>query len=406
MRKKLSMLFIAFFCLFFIQAIPVAASDDVVKNDESGIPDESLYQNILETLGKKTNETFTKQEAATIDWLDTRGEGHPIKSLKGIEYLCNVVQLDLRDHGIENLEGIEKLPKLKYLDLEGSSVKSLEPISHIGTLESLSINYSGLTTLKGIENLKNLKTLYVSGNQLKNIKEIKNLVNLESLYLDGNKLTSIKDVKKLRNLKTLDLHDNSLKKVEGLKNLNQLEKLNLSENKLTNVSEIKNLMKLKELSLAGNNLKKLPSLKNLKKLQIASFQKNYLTEKELSQKLPQKLWKNKKWRADAVYLQKLNAKVKLANPSSVNKITKNTTRISGSVSSLSDYKKESYVQLYNPADSLYRTKRWKVGADGKFEISGIKLKKWAGDTVYLNVLVYSRESKEWAVANSIKFTVK
>lgn len=405
MRKKLFMLFVVFFCVFSIHAGAVFASDDVVMNDETGIPDKGLYQWILETLEKKENETFTKQEASAIEWLDTRGF-RPIKSLKGIGCLSNMVQLDLRGHGLINLDGIEELTKLKSLDLEGSRVKSLEPISKLITLESLYIDNINLKSLKGIEGLKNLKSLSASKNKLKNIKEIKALVNLEVLYLDENKLTNIKAVSRLKKLRILNVRSNGLKKASGLKDLAELEQLDLSDNKLIDVQEIKYLKNLLQLSLSDNHLKKLPDLKNLKKLSSISVDRNYFTEKELKSKIPNKFWKNKNWRADVVNLQKLNSDITFISPSSAKKITKNTTKITGSISRLPGYTKDIYVQLYNPASSLYREKRWKVGADGKFEINGINLKKWAGQAVSLNVLVYSQKSKDWAIANSIKFTVK
>lgn len=51
----------------FVMMMPMiqthAAPTDVIENNESGIPDRTLYQNILKVLGKQSTDTFTEQEA-------------------------------------------------------------------------------------------------------------------------------------------------------------------------------------------------------------------------------------------------------------------------------------------------------------------------------------------------------
>ena len=67
MGKKIMIFLTAWICFFLIPtAVPAS---DVIENNNSGIPDQELYQSILEELGKKPNQTFTKQEAETIQIL-------------------------------------------------------------------------------------------------------------------------------------------------------------------------------------------------------------------------------------------------------------------------------------------------------------------------------------------------
>lgn len=46
----------------FVMMMPMiqthAAPTDVIENNESGIPDKTLYQNILKVLGKQSTDTF------------------------------------------------------------------------------------------------------------------------------------------------------------------------------------------------------------------------------------------------------------------------------------------------------------------------------------------------------------
>ena len=46
-----------------------AAGPDVIRNDETGIPDKNLYQLILKGLGKAPGSTFTEEEAQKVEVL-------------------------------------------------------------------------------------------------------------------------------------------------------------------------------------------------------------------------------------------------------------------------------------------------------------------------------------------------
>lgn len=92
MKKKLALLLLTIVCICSIHLIRdgnICAADtsDIIKNDETGIPDKVLYQAVLEKLQKDKEESFTKQEAEDIDWLDAK-DG--VASLKGIGYLSNL----------------------------------------------------------------------------------------------------------------------------------------------------------------------------------------------------------------------------------------------------------------------------------------------------------------------------
>ena len=69
MKKKLFTILATFLCILSMNAVTVYASEDIIPNDETGVPDKVLYQSILAALEKKDNETFTRQEAAAVDWV-------------------------------------------------------------------------------------------------------------------------------------------------------------------------------------------------------------------------------------------------------------------------------------------------------------------------------------------------
>ncbi len=68
MKKRVTAVGFLIICIFFIYRFDVCASD-LVPNDETGVPDKALYQEILQSMDKSENDTFTKQEAASLESL-------------------------------------------------------------------------------------------------------------------------------------------------------------------------------------------------------------------------------------------------------------------------------------------------------------------------------------------------
>ena len=74
LRKKLKKAAMIAAASMFVMMMPMiqthAAPTDVIENNESGIPDKTLYQNILKVLGKQSTDTFTEQEASSVEELE------------------------------------------------------------------------------------------------------------------------------------------------------------------------------------------------------------------------------------------------------------------------------------------------------------------------------------------------
>ncbi|MEY8516672.1 leucine-rich repeat domain-containing protein [Lachnospiraceae bacterium 29-84] len=367
-------------------SVAVGTGDEVIKNDKTGIPDKALYQCILDELEKKKTETFTRQEAMGLRYLEVSIDHGAVKSLKGIGYLANLESLDLGGHLLTNISGVGELKKLRSLDLEYNKLRNLKEISGLKDLEYVFAPFNRLTTLAGIEKLKKLKVLDVMDSQLTSAEEIKGLRNMERLYLNGNKLKNLSFVKKLTKLK----------------------ELGATSNRLTSVKGVENLKELVELDLANNQLKKLPDMKKLTKLKLngyTSFTNNFLTEKELRSKLPAHLLKKskekKEWLSIQSIVQDPNFKVTLVSPKNKGKITKDTKKISGKAYP------GAYVCLVNLETYLKKSKEVKVGKNGEFTFKNLNLKKWAGDRAEIVVFVKSKDGRSrWIGRKSIQFKVK
>ena len=463
MTKKI-MATLAVICFVCLLSVTVSAADeDVILNDASGIPDKNLYQVILQKVNAESRGSFTKKEAESV--IDLWAPNGGISDLTGIGFLSNLKSLSIRDNWnqkkneIRSLKPLQDLKNLEVLDIDhnSSTLENLEEIGTLTQLKELSVTRSGLTSLKGIENLtqmeclkvqcsyqvgldslegiKNLvslKELVVSNCTLKSLEEIENMRQLEKLAVTGCQLTSVNFPQNLGTLTFLNLRNNRIKNIRGLENLKNLTGLYLNNNQLKSIKEIENLKKLNGLDLSYNQLKKLPDLKKLRLkgvYQYLDLKGNYLSEKELKNKLKVHLKKkrfNSKWFMDQVVFQN-NYKLKLARPSNVKGITKNTVKITGKIKRSGPYKKEIYVSVndkngrrqnriakVNKQGKLYRNQGGRkntlaaVDRAGNFVIEGKNLKTMLkkGGQLYLEVYLYSEERRRMSEVQSIPLTVE
>lgn len=265
-QKKTLCIVGAFILSVLLFSSTVTAKDNVIRNDKTGIPDKGLYRAILQNLKKKETDTFTKKEAAQIHNLNA--EDHGIKNLKGIGYLKNLQELNLRGNKLTKMAGFKGLNQLEWLSVSENKFKNLRSV------------------VSALKNNKQLKSLDIGGNKLKNLNGIGALRNLE--YLDAG------------------------------------------ANRLTDISAVKKLLKLKFLAVGRNQLTKLPDLTNtrLKGGLSSDFTYNRLSEKELKRKLPKKLIR-RKWFADQTVLQNIYKDIVLDSPKSFDEITTETKMITG-----------------------------------------------------------------------------
>ena len=355
----------------FVMMMPMiqthAAPTDVIENNESGIPDKTLYQNILKVLGKQSTDTFTEQEASSVEELEIVDyKKIPMESLK--------IQDQWQLSSLEGLDG--RLKKLDALNVSYSGITSIKEVANLPSLVYLTFEGDKIRSLDGIQGLKNLRSLNVYGNRLTSLQGIESAVNLEDLT----------------KLKKLEVGKNRLKNLKGIEKLTNLEELGVSENRLTDIKEIKNLKKLERIYAFCNKIKTLPNLKQFSKLKyvFCDFSDNLLSEKELAAKLPKRFLtggKNKKaWLSDQKEFQKLKRTIKLVNPKKKNEISVKTKEISGYAFP------EAYVELKNLKTGK-TTKCVKADKNGYFKLKKLNLKKWGGAKVQVNLYKYSKEQK-------------
>lgn len=337
-RKKKNLLIVFIIALLMVSVLPLnaMAKSDVIPNNDYGIPDKVLYQSILRKLGKNKTETFTKQE----------------------------------------VKNITRLKSNNHYDKE--KIKSL----------------------KGIGNLKNLKYLDVAVNQLTSLAGIEKLTKLETLDASQNNLKTVSEVKNLKDLTKLDVNDNQIKSISEIKNLSKLIYINISRNSIRNLNCFDNLTEIETLYASRNKIKILPNLNNKTKLDSITFQHNFISKKEYNKKIPRKWNKSDAWYKSEVQLQNLVYTIKPIQPSSFNKINKNTKKIVGTA------QKGAKIIIRNPTGrKIHAIKSVKADSKGRFTFKNLDLKKWAGKTLSFQSYIIDPYYNEPDTLKTVFFTV-
>lgn len=205
---------------------PVILEEEIIKNDETGIPDKALYDLVLEDgdgfQGNKDG-VLTKEEAKKIQYLSKSYDSiDEISSLKGIGFCENLERLSIMNKNhITDLSPLSGL-NLSMLSIDGSQISDLSPLSGLSSLKSLYLSNSQISDISALGGLNNLTSLSLRNCNISNISALSNLVNLRELLLGGNQISDISALENLTNLEMLQLQNNNISKLSNLQKLTKL----------------------------------------------------------------------------------------------------------------------------------------------------------------------------------------
>ncbi|MCI7688925.1 MAG: HtaA domain-containing protein [Trueperella pyogenes] len=202
---------------------------------EVRIPDEGLKQCIRKQFDLKNELPITNTDLEGIQTL--KCQASKIKSLEGLQYAINLVNVNFFGNEITDLSPLSKLAKLK--DVNASS------------------NY--ITNLNALKDLKSISDLKAQFNLLKDISALKNLSNLNSLKLDHNLIDDISQLNPKSDgaLTKLSLSHNKISDLSKYKDVAPFaHEVNLSYNQISDLGTLADTDKVTEkLDLQGNKLK-------------------------------------------------------------------------------------------------------------------------------------------------------
>lgn len=156
---KRSIFAIFMIAVILLSAIPIRASaaEEIITNDENGIPDTNLYNALLQIADTNEDGILTIDEAEARKSIDIWAED--ISSLRGIKYFKNVTSIWITQCTLSTLDGLEGLPKLT----------------------NLRVHQNQLTNIDNVVNFPNLILLCVWGNKISKLPDLRNFTNLEMI---------------------------------------------------------------------------------------------------------------------------------------------------------------------------------------------------------------------------------
>lgn len=238
------------------------ATDDKTGDTEEDLPfpDRSFVKYLHETFGVP---------------LDAYGE-IDVTNADVLTRLQQIEELSIQNQGFKSLKGLEYLTNLTELDCSGNSLTSFELFNH-NTLQRLNCSNNQLTTLT-LFALNQLTDLDCSNNPLSTLllEKTKNIERLDCSHLN---LSSV-PVSNIIALQYLDISYNNLTSFSIIGNSVNLTTLNCSNNKITNLW-LDDHPKLASFDCSDNEIRNL-STGTLTALETLYCHKNKLTTLDLS----------------------------------------------------------------------------------------------------------------------------
>ncbi|MDR2559142.1 MAG: leucine-rich repeat domain-containing protein [Oscillospiraceae bacterium] len=249
MKKKLSAMLFALTVLLTLAACgdespaPPARERPVVQDFVEGAP---ASEDTLIVLGEPEPElALPTTPAATGDTIN----------IGGMEISINETELTLMEMGLtdEDILPLQYLTNLLYLDLDGNNLTNISPLAGLVNLETLDLRHNRIRDISPLANMTNLVELSLWDNVITDISPLANLTKLEFIDLDENFVRDISPLAGLTMLHNLYLWDNDITDISPLANLTNLVYLDLDENNITDLSPLFGLSDLEWVSVAFMN---------------------------------------------------------------------------------------------------------------------------------------------------------
>ena len=128
-----------------------------------------------------------------------------LRDIVGIDFMADIVGVELRMTSVTDLAPLAELPKLQWLSLEDTSVTDLTPLAGLDNLRELWVEYTPVSDLTPLAGLPNLQELHLDYTPVRDVTPLAESENVRILTLRGTKVADVSPVARMNNLHTLDL---------------------------------------------------------------------------------------------------------------------------------------------------------------------------------------------------------
>jgi len=189
-----------------------------------------------------------------------------IKSLEGLQYASNLVQLQIENFELEDISALSPLYKLERLSISGNKVEDISALANLGNLTLLNCSYNSISDISSLILLYNINTLYISNNPISDISPLRDMSEMTKLRLDSMNLTNLNALSGMTKLEILTVCSNPLNNIDALESLTAINSLYLEDCGLKDISALAVMDKLIDLNLLYNDITDASVLENIYKL--------------------------------------------------------------------------------------------------------------------------------------------
>ncbi|OFF80042.1 internalin [Listeria monocytogenes] len=220
-------------------------------------PDPALANAVKTATGKSNvTDTVTQADLDGIATLSAFNTG--VTTIEGIQYLNNLISLELKDNQITNLTPLKNLTKITELELSGNPLKNVSAIAGLQSIKTLDLTSTQITDVTPLAGLSNLQVLYLDLNQISNISPLAGLTNLQYLSIGNNQVSDLTPLANLSKLTTLRADDNKISDISPLASLPNLIEVHLKNNQISDVSPLANISNLFIVTLTNQTITNQP----------------------------------------------------------------------------------------------------------------------------------------------------
>ncbi|ELP1219862.1 InlH/InlC2 family class 1 internalin [Listeria monocytogenes] len=220
-------------------------------------PDPALANAVKTATGKSNvTDTITQADLDGIATLSAFNTG--VTTIEGIQYLNNLISLELKDNQITNLTPLKNLTKITELELSGNPLKNVSAIAGLQSIKTLDLTSTQITDVTPLAGLSNLQVLYLDLNQITNISPLAGLTNLQYLSIGNNQVSDLTPLANLSKLTTLRADDNKISDISPLASLPNLIEVHLKNNQISDVSPLANISNLFMVTLTNQTITNQP----------------------------------------------------------------------------------------------------------------------------------------------------
>ena len=260
----------------------MAGGEDVIPNDETGIPDVELYNAILEEADINEDGILTKSEAEAITYLYAVDLG--IESIVGISCCKNLDSLELEKNKISDISPLSGLTKMDTLNLENNNITDISVLSGMTEMNYLDLSNNKISDISPLSGLTKMDTLYLGNNNISDISALSGMTDLYTLWLEGNNISNIDALSGMINLSYLKASNNNISDISALSQLINIESITLSSNNISDISALSGLSILRSVSLTNNNISDISVLLEIPSLDSLNIgMNNYIDLNVISQ---------------------------------------------------------------------------------------------------------------------------